>query len=100
MVLRSRFGIVTSATFAFSGHGRRGPALATETGERSQVMDAREVADALGVSRWTVWDWAKANRLPIKTFRIGKGYRFSRAELERYLTTGEPSNPAYGRDDR
>lgn len=51
---------------------------------REDVMTAREVADLLGLTERTVYDWARTGRLPSK--RLGSMVvRFLRDEIEDYL---------------
>ncbi len=71
-------------------------------GAASPLVDANEMAQALGISKWSVYEGAKADTLPIPTLRIGKrSYRWSRAQLEKLLAGElEPRDAGGGGDDR
>lgn len=68
---------------------------------KSPLVDAHEMAAALGVSRWQIYELAKRDALPLRTIRVGQGYRWSRAALERLLAGElEPRGAGDGDDDR
>jgi excisionase family DNA binding protein len=48
-----------------------------------RLMTAAEVADFLGVSLDTVWDWHEAGELP--SFKIGRAVRFRREEIDLWV---------------
>jgi len=55
------------------------------TSEVSRVMDeiltVREIAEYLKLSRTTIWRWCNEGKL--KAFKVGRGWRIHRSELER-----------------
>lgn len=48
-----------------------------------EVLKVAEVASYLRVSETTVWRWCSTGKLP--AFRIGKGWRVYRADLELHI---------------
>lgn len=65
----------------------------------SAFMDAAELARALGIKPHTVWALGRQDKLPIRTIRVGRLMRFSRAEVQR-LIEGTPESPAQTPDGR
>lgn len=49
-----------------------------------ETLTVQEVADYLKVSRTTVWRWCNQGLLP--AFKIGRGWRVRRGELEKVMT--------------
>lgn len=66
----------------------------SEAGEENRIkLEARwfsvdEVAERLGMSRYTISDWIKAGRL--KGVKIGKYWRVSERDLEAFLQNPRP----------
>lgn len=48
-----------------------------------EILTVQEVADYLKVSRTTVWRWCNAGKL--LGFKVGRGWRIHRSELERIV---------------
>lgn len=48
-----------------------------------ETLTVQEVADCLKVSRTTVWRWCHQGLLP--AFKIGRGWRVRRVELEKMI---------------
>jgi excisionase family DNA binding protein len=53
-----------------------------------RLFTAREVAERLGLSTWTVMEWLKAGRL--KGVKIGKAWRVKESDLEAFLESPPP----------
>jgi PTS system nitrogen regulatory IIA component len=51
--------------------------------EQEQLMDIKEVANYLRVKESTVYTWAQEGILP--AFRLGRLWRFRRAEIDAWL---------------
>jgi PTS system nitrogen regulatory IIA component len=51
--------------------------------EQEQLLDIKEVAIYLRVKESTVYTWAQEGILP--AFRLGRLWRFRRADLDRWL---------------
>jgi excisionase family DNA binding protein len=47
------------------------------------ILTAQEVARYLKVSRTTIWRWCNEGKLP--AFKLGRGWRVYRSELERVM---------------
>lgn len=60
----------------------------SKTAER--VLGMRELADALGLSYWTVWKWQKEGKIP--TIRIGKKLFFRVSAVEARLAVIEAAS--------
>lgn len=67
-----------------------------DAGTRPLALTASEVAQLLGVSRAHVWRLHKAGKLP-EPVRLGRAVRWSRTEIESWLTAGAPARPAWER---
>lgn len=67
--------------FAATVSGR--PAHSPTGLSRSDVMRAEAVAELLGISRRTVYEWARQGRLPCR--RRGKVVLFVRPQIEAWL---------------
>ena len=48
------------------------------------ILTVQEVADYLKVSRTTVWRWCNEGKLA--AFKIGRGWRVHRTELQRFIS--------------
>lgn len=53
--------------------------------QKPQTVGSEECRVALGVGRSCFYELAREDRLPVRTIRIGRQFRFSRRELERLL---------------
>lgn len=53
-----------------------------------ETLTVQEVADYLKVSRTTVWRWCHQGLLP--AFKIGRGWRVRRGELEKIMAQKPP----------
>jgi excisionase family DNA binding protein len=53
--------------------------------QQPPVADVDEVAAALRISRWTVYDGVKAGTFPLQPIRIGRTLRFRRSDLNALL---------------
>jgi excisionase family DNA binding protein len=47
------------------------------------MLTTAQVAAKLGVSRWTIYNWARARRIPYT--RVGAALLFDPAELQQWL---------------
>lgn len=53
-------------------------------------INAKQCAELLGVSTWTVYEWVKAEKIP--HYRVGeKLIRFNRLEVEEWLKGKRPA---------
>jgi excisionase family DNA binding protein len=50
----------------------------------NEILTISEVSDYLRLSRTTVWRWCNEGRLP--AFKIGRGWRVLRADVEKLTT--------------
>jgi len=48
-----------------------------------EILTIREIAAYLKISRTTVWRWCAGGQLP--AFRVGRGWRVRRTEVEKML---------------
>jgi len=64
--------------------------------EQEQLMDIKEVANYLRVKESTVYTWAQEGILP--AFRLGRLWRFRRAEIDVWLE-GHRRGPAGEKSD-
>jgi len=48
-----------------------------------EILTVQEVADYLKLSRTTVWRWCNEGKL--RAFKVGRGWRIRRAEVERLM---------------
>lgn len=55
-----------------------------DSSANSEVLTVAEVADYLRVSETTIWRWCSTGKLP--AFRIGRGWRVQRSDLEQHIT--------------
>jgi excisionase family DNA binding protein len=55
-----------------------------------QMLTVTEVADYLRVSETTIWRWCSTGRLP--AFRVGRGWRVQRSELEQHIKAQKRKN--------
>jgi excisionase family DNA binding protein len=46
-----------------------------------EILTVREVAEYLKLSRTTIWRWCNEGKL--QAFKVGRGWRIHRSELER-----------------
>jgi len=46
-----------------------------------EILTVREVAEYLKLSRTTIWRWRNEGKL--QAFKVGRGWRIRRSELER-----------------
>jgi excisionase family DNA binding protein len=46
-----------------------------------EILTVREVAEYLKLSRTTIWRWCNEGKL--KAFKVGRGWRVHRSEVER-----------------
>jgi excisionase family DNA binding protein len=53
-----------------------------------RLFSVEEVADRLGMSRYTISDWIKAGRL--KGVKIGKYWRVKASDLEAFIVNPPP----------
>jgi excisionase family DNA binding protein len=60
----------------------------------NEILTTEEVANYLKVSRTTIWRWCNEGRLP--AFKIGRGWRVRRGEVERMIdqNPGQPEDSA------
>lgn len=49
----------------------------------NEILTVQEVADYLRLSRTTVWRWCNEGKLP--AFKVGRGWRVSRSEVEKII---------------
>lgn len=49
-----------------------------------EILTVREVAEYLKLSRATIWRWCNEGK--IQAFKIGRGWRIHRSEVERIVT--------------
>ena len=49
-----------------------------------ELLTANEVCDMLGVTKQTLWRWAKMDYL--KTVKVGSAVRYSRADVEEIMS--------------
>lgn len=56
-----------------------------------EIWTVREVADYLKVSRTTIWRWCHQGKLP--AFKIGRGWRVHRSEVEKLMEEGRAKKP-------
>jgi excisionase family DNA binding protein len=62
-----------------------------------EILTVQEVADYLKVSRTTVWRWCNEGKL--SAFKVGRGWRIHRLELEKmvgYHPGDEEANRGHG----
>lgn len=64
------------------------PAISSST---PLLIDARDAARLLGVSRSTFWAMLSAGRIPTPVFRAGRVVRWDRREIEQWVSSGCPS---------
>ena len=62
---------------------RSDPRDVRQKGEMRDTIDIKEAAAVLGVSKFTLYYWAKAHRVP--HYRLGRRVLFSRAGLTAWL---------------
>jgi len=48
-----------------------------------EILTVREVAEYLKLSRTTVWRWCNEGK--IQAFKVGRGWRIHRSEVERIV---------------
>ena len=48
-----------------------------------KLLKIEQLAEALQVSKRTVYDWTHTNYIPY--YKLGKGIRFKRSEIERWI---------------
>lgn len=58
-------------------------AMRTQPLTRAEVLTAKEVAELLRVPQSTVYEFARRGLLP--AHRVGRGWRFTRPEIEQWL---------------
>lgn len=63
-----------------------------------ETIDAAELAEALGVSTWTIYQSIKDDSCPLPVIRIGRRLVFSRAALQDLLGAGVEESHGYERD--
>ena len=51
--------------------------------ERDKLIDAKELADCLGLSVWTIRKWRAERSIPF--IKLGRSIRFNRKEVVDYL---------------
>jgi excisionase family DNA binding protein len=52
----------------------------------SEILTVKEVSDYLRLSRATVWRWCNDGTLP--AFKVGRGWRVHRGDVEKLLAQG------------
>jgi excisionase family DNA binding protein len=65
-----------------------------------EILTVEEMAQYLKVSRSTVWRWCNEGKVP--AFKVGRGWRVHRAQLEKIMgqkigKVAEPKRKANGR---
>ena len=56
-----------------------------------RLFSVAEVAERLGMSKYTISDWIKAGRL--KATRIGRFWRIRESDLEAFIVNPPPMEP-------
>lgn len=51
-----------------------------------EVYTLEEIEQLLQVTRRTIYNWIKSGKL--RAFKVGRGWRVSRAELDRFMNEG------------
>lgn len=59
-------------------------------GAAEKVLGVKELADALGVSYWTIWRWQREGKIP--TIRLGKKLFFRLSAVEARLAEVEQAS--------
>lgn len=67
---------------------RRTPAEREPSGDVPPIMNVRQAAKLLGLSPYTVREFARDGKIPAK--KVGRAWRFSRDALIRWLETPDP----------
>ncbi len=49
-----------------------------------EILTVQEVADYLRLSRATIWRWCNEGK--VQAFKVGRGWRIHRSEVERIVT--------------
>jgi len=62
-----------------------------------EILTVREVAEYLKLSRTTIWRWCNEGKL--HAFKVGRGWRVHRSEIER-ITGRNFQNPGEPERDR
>jgi len=60
-----------------------------------ELFDAKQVAEAFGVRRATIYQWARRGLLPC--VKVSGVVRFRASELERVLSSEKPHAAAHGK---
>lgn len=60
------------------------------TSSASLLIDARDAARLLGISRSSFWSLLAAGRVPPPVFRAGRVVRWNRQEIESWVSSGCP----------
>lgn len=55
-----------------------------------EVYTLKELEDLLQITRRTLYNWINGGKL--KAFRVGKEWRVTKEELERFIQTGTENN--------
>jgi excisionase family DNA binding protein len=63
-----------------------------------RLFSVEEVAERLGMSKWTITDWLKAGRL--KGSKIGKFWRVKESDLEAFIDHPPPLRRPAGAMER
>jgi len=71
---------ISSANLKTSGTGE----VDSQREPRSELMDIRELAFALGIGKTKAYDLLNRGQLPVRPLRVGEAWRFSRREVERF----------------
>lgn len=62
--------------------GERERRITTMT-DTDKLLNVKEVADYLGVTKITLYTWIKEEKL--KAFKFGRSWRISKADLEEFI---------------
>lgn len=60
--------------------------------DRRETIVAKEAAEMLGVSEWTIYDWARRKIIP--HIKVGKRVLFRRASILQWLDEQEQASVA------
>ncbi len=56
------------------------------------ILTVEEIADYLKVSRTTIWRWCNDGKLD--AFKVGRGWRVRRRDLERFMSSALETSDA------
>jgi excisionase family DNA binding protein len=56
--------------------------------QEKQLLDAMEVADILGITRKTVYEWGMKPEIPLEPVRLGRLIRYRREDVQNLIEHG------------